>query len=236
MQMAKSQGTSHCQAGQKDYTSKQWCLHSPDLLSDHGGRGRGSHTCNTVSDLQKWHTSLIPLISQTWWTCCQRWSLEWAALTSMEPYWGFPTRMVYLYYIRGFPTRMVYLYYISCLRYTILVGNPRYHAWDTPFWWEPSIYSPCLQRLPWISCPGHARFKGNEQAETMAGIADITTDLQLSGAGALRGYRNFLNMNRPEHHNINCLKERRVQKGSGLGFTFLSQGQFTLNHSNNDTV
>ena len=27
---------------------------------------------------------------------------------------------------RGFPTRMVYLYYISCLRYTILVGNPRY--------------------------------------------------------------------------------------------------------------
>ena len=27
---------------------------------------------------------------------------------------------------RGFPTRMVYLYYISCLRYTILVGNPGY--------------------------------------------------------------------------------------------------------------
>ena len=27
---------------------------------------------------------------------------------------------------RGFPTRMVYLYYISYLRYTILVGNPQY--------------------------------------------------------------------------------------------------------------
>ena len=26
---------------------------------------------------------------------------------------------------RGFLTRMVYLHYISCLRYTILVGNPR---------------------------------------------------------------------------------------------------------------
>ena len=26
---------------------------------------------------------------------------------------------------RGFPTRMVYLYYISCMRYTIMVGNPR---------------------------------------------------------------------------------------------------------------
>ena len=27
---------------------------------------------------------------------------------------------------RGFPTRMVYLYYVSCLRCTILAGNPRY--------------------------------------------------------------------------------------------------------------
>ena len=26
---------------------------------------------------------------------------------------------------RGSPTRMLYLYYISCLRYTVLVGNPR---------------------------------------------------------------------------------------------------------------
>ena len=29
----------------------------------------------------------------------------------------------------GFPTRMVYFYYISCLRYTILAGNPRYKRW-----------------------------------------------------------------------------------------------------------
>ena len=27
---------------------------------------------------------------------------------------------------QGFPVRKVYLHYISCLRYTILVGNPRY--------------------------------------------------------------------------------------------------------------
>ena len=27
---------------------------------------------------------------------------------------------------QGFQIRMVYLYYILCLRYTILVGNPRY--------------------------------------------------------------------------------------------------------------
>ena len=47
--------------------------------------------------------------------------------------------MVYLYYISclrytilagnprmWFRTRMVYLHYISCLRYTILAGNPGY--------------------------------------------------------------------------------------------------------------
>ena len=32
---------------------------------------------------------------------------------------------IFLCIFRGFPTRMVYLYYISCLRYTILTRNPR---------------------------------------------------------------------------------------------------------------
>ena len=34
--------------------------------------------------------------------------------------------MYFLFPYRGFPTKMVYLYYISYLRYTILAGNPRY--------------------------------------------------------------------------------------------------------------
>ena len=33
---------------------------------------------------------------------------------------------IQLYTYWGFPTSMVYLYCISCVRYTILVGNPRY--------------------------------------------------------------------------------------------------------------
>ena len=40
--------------------------------------------------------------------------------------------LVYMSVYRGFPTRMVYLYYISCLRYTILVGNPRYMSMPLP--------------------------------------------------------------------------------------------------------
>ena len=38
----------------------------------------------------------------------------------------------------GFPTRMVYLYYISYLRYTILAGNSRYAGWQ----W-------CMQHWNW---------------------------------------------------------------------------------------
>ena len=39
---------------------------------------------------------------------------------------------------RGFPTRMVNLHYISCLRNTILVGNPRYVA--SPFVYLLNIF------------------------------------------------------------------------------------------------
>ena len=34
--------------------------------------------------------------------------------------------IVSLFIYHGFPTRIVHLYYISCLKYTILAGNPRY--------------------------------------------------------------------------------------------------------------
>ena len=36
--------------------------------------------------------------------------------------------------------------------------------------------------------------------------------LQLDRAEALKGLRNFLNMDRPDHHSIDYLKEREVEK------------------------
>ena len=39
--------------------------------------------------------------------------------------------------------------------------------------------------------------------------------LQLGRAELLRGLRTFLNMDRSEHHSIDHLKERGVEKGSG---------------------
>ena len=60
--------------------------------------------------------------------------------------------------------------------------------------------------IGWIS--------GNEQADRLAGTADITSGLQLGKAEVLGGLRNFLNMDRPEHHSIDRLKERGMEKGS----------------------
>ena len=51
-----------------------------------------------------------------------------------------PTMHKYICIYIWFLTRMVYIYYISCLRYTILIGNPRYilailyHCWK-PWPW-----------------------------------------------------------------------------------------------------
>ena len=71
-------------------------------------------------------------------------AFNWLSLGRLLTFWhqlsGKSGQLQYLkkichYIIRGFLTRMVYLYYISCLRYTILAGNPRIilcHYFMTP--------------------------------------------------------------------------------------------------------
>ena len=82
--------------------------------------------------------------------------------------------------------------------------------------WHTAMHSLRLQRLLWIYCPGHSGVSGNEHADRLASTADITFGLYLGRAEVLRGLRNFLNMDRPEHHSTNRLKERGMEKGSGL--------------------
>ena len=84
-------------------------------------------------------------------------------------------------------------------------------AWNGLPDWHTAMQSLRLQRLLWIYCPGHAGVSGIERADRLASTADITCGLQLGRAEVLGGLRNFLNMDRPEHHSIDRLKER----GSG---------------------
>ena len=81
--------------------------------------------------------------------------------------------------------------------------------------WHTVMQCLRLQRLLWIYCPGHAGVCGDEWADRLASTADITSGLWLGRAEAFRGLKNFLNMDRPEHHSIDSPKERGVEKGSG---------------------
>ena len=60
--------------------------------------------------------------------------------------------------------------------------------------------------------------------------------LHLGRAEVLRGLRNFLNMDRPEHHNIDRLKEKGVEKGSGQHSTLQGRERSVFNQTNIGTV
>ena len=81
--------------------------------------------------------------------------------------------------------------------------------------WHSAVHSLRLRRLLCVYCPGVARVSGNERADRLASTAVVTSGLQLGMAKVLRGFRNLLNMDRPEHHSNDRLKERGVEKGSG---------------------
>ena len=89
-----------------------------------------------------------------------------------------------------------------------------------------------LQRLLWIYCPGQAGVSGNGRADRMASTTDITSGLQLGRAEVLRGLRNLLNMDRPEHHSTDRLKERGVEKGSSRHSTLQGWERSVFNLTN----
>ena len=87
--------------------------------------------------------------------------------------------------------------------------------------WHKAIHSLRPQRLLWIYCPGHAG--GNERADRLTSTADITSGLQLGRVEVFRGLGNFLNMDRPEHHSTDRLKERGMKKESSQHSTLRGQ-------------
>ena len=98
--------------------------------------------------------------------------------------------------------------------------------------WHTAMLSLRLQRLLWICCPGHAGVSGNERADRLASTADITSGLQLGRAEVLRGLRNFLNIDRPEHYSIDHLKERGVETGSSRQSTLQGRERSVFSQTN----
>ena len=102
--------------------------------------------------------------------------------------------------------------------------------------WYTAMHSLRLQTLQWSYCPGHAGVSGNERADRLASTADITSGLQLGRAEVLKGLRNFLSTDKPEHHSIDRLKERGVEKGSGRHSTLQGRERSVFNQTNIGTV
>ena len=92
--------------------------------------------------------------------------------------------------------------------------------------WLTAMHSLWLQRLLWIYCPGHTAVSGNERADRLASTADITSGLQLGSAEVLRDLRNFLNMDRLEHHSIDSPGGKR--SGERKRPTFHPPGSGTI--------
>ena len=80
--------------------------------------------------------------------------------------------------------------------------------------------------------PVHSMMLSSQLAST----ANITSGLQLGRAEVLRGLRNFLNMDRPEHLSIDRLKERGAEKGSGRHSTLKGRERSVFYQKNIGTV
>ena len=102
--------------------------------------------------------------------------------------------------------------------------------------WHTAMHSLRLQRLLWVYCPGHVGVSGNERSDRLASTANITSGLQLGLTDVLRGLRNFLNTDKPEHHCIHRIQKRGVEKGSGRHSNLQDRERSVFNQTNIDTV
>ena len=71
----------------------------------------------------------------------------------------------------------------------------------------------CLQKLPWMHCPGHAGMKGNQRADRLAGKAAITSGLRLGRYEVLRSLRHYLRAQSQANHITDRLEERGGEVG-----------------------
>ena len=72
-------------------------------------------------------------------------------------------------------------------------------------------------------------------ADRQTSTAD-TPGLRFSGAEVLMGFRNCLNMDRPEHHSTDRLKEKGVEKRSGRHSTLRGRERSVFNQTKIGTV
>ena len=78
--------------------------------------------------------------------------------------------------------------------------------------WNVSMVDIHLRKLLRVYCPEHAAVTRNDQADRLAGKATLTSGLLLKISEVLRSLRHHLRTQSQEHHTIDRLKERGVER------------------------
>ena len=80
--------------------------------------------------------------------------------------------------------------------------------------WDMTMFDSYFQTLLCIHCSGHARVKGNNWANRLAGKAIVPSSLRLGRSKVLGSLRHYLWAQSRRHHTIHRLDERGMKRGS----------------------
>ena len=102
--------------------------------------------------------------------------------------------------------------------------------------WNVSMVDIHLRKLLWVYHPGHAGVKGNDQADRLAGKAPITNGLLLGRSEVLRSLRHYLREQSQEHHTIDRLEQKGVERGSARRSYLKGRERAIVSQTNIGTV
>ena len=93
-----------------------------------------------------------------------------------------------------------------------------------------------LRQLLWVYCPRHARVKGDDRADRLAGKATLTSVLLVGRSEVLRNLRRSLRAQSQGHHTIDRLEEIGVERGSARRYSLKGRERAIVSQTNIGTV
>ena len=80
--------------------------------------------------------------------------------------------------------------------------------------WNVSMVSIYLRNISWVDYSGHARVKGNDRTDRLAGKVILRGGLCIGRSEVLRSLRHYLRPQSQGHHTVDRIEERGVERGS----------------------
>ena len=102
--------------------------------------------------------------------------------------------------------------------------------------WNVSMVDTHLRKLLRVYCPGPAGVKENDRADRLVHKATLTNGLPLRRSEVLRSLRRYPSSQNQEHHTMNRLEERGVDRGSTRWSSLKGQERAIIYQMNIGTV